>query len=78
MPTILDVEGFRFFFFSNERNEPAHVHVEKGGGVAKVWLLPITFGYAHRLSPAESRRIRELTFAHRALFLERWNEHFNR
>jgi len=27
MPTLLRVEGFRFFFFSNEGQEPPHVHV---------------------------------------------------
>ena len=35
MPTVLLVEGYRFFFFSNEGQEPPHVHVRKGGGVAK-------------------------------------------
>ena len=30
MPTLLQTEGFRFFFYSNERLEPPHVHVEKG------------------------------------------------
>ena len=78
MPTVLNVEGFRFFFFSNERDEPPHVHVEKADGAAKVWLQPISFAYAHRLSPSETRRIRELSFTHRALFLERWHEHFDR
>ena len=41
MPTILVVEGFRFYFFSNEGTEPAHVHVEKGDGTAKFWLQPV-------------------------------------
>jgi len=40
MPTLLQVEGFRFFIYSNERQEPAHVHVEKGDGEAKFWLEP--------------------------------------
>ncbi|MBX7115888.1 MAG: DUF4160 domain-containing protein [Myxococcaceae bacterium] len=26
MPTLLVIEGFRFFFFSNEGMEPPHVH----------------------------------------------------
>jgi hypothetical protein len=30
VPTLLVVEGFRFFFFSREGTEPRHVHVEKG------------------------------------------------
>ena len=76
MPTLLQAEGFRFFFYSNERHEPPHVHVEKGDGEAKVWLQPVQIAYSHRLTPAELRRVRELTFTHQAVFVERWNEHF--
>lgn len=35
MPTILRKLGFRFFFYSNEGNEPPHVHVEKDKGNGK-------------------------------------------
>ncbi len=30
MPAILFVKGWKFFFFSNEGNEPIHIHVQKG------------------------------------------------
>jgi hypothetical protein len=40
MPTILRINGFRFFFYSNENDEPAHVHVEKGDAEGKIWLEP--------------------------------------
>ncbi|PKO46175.1 MAG: hypothetical protein CVU29_06465 [Betaproteobacteria bacterium HGW-Betaproteobacteria-22] len=30
MPSILFTQGFRFFFFSQEDNEPPHIHVEHG------------------------------------------------
>ena len=30
MPTILFVQGWRFHFYSNEGNEPMHVHAVKG------------------------------------------------
>jgi len=32
----------------------------------------------HNLTPAEIRRIRELTFEHQVAVVERWNEHFGR
>jgi hypothetical protein len=32
MPTVFRQGRFRFYFFSNERNEPPHVHVESGDG----------------------------------------------
>lgn len=78
MPTVLFAEGFRFYFFSNEGREPPHVHVRKGEGEAKLWLDALAFAYAHRLHPAERRRVRELTFANRAMFLTRWYEYFER
>jgi hypothetical protein len=33
-----DIEGYAFYFFSNENNEPMHVHVPKGDGLVKYWL----------------------------------------
>ena len=33
MPTIFTIEGFRFFFYSND-HAPVHVHVQHGGGEA--------------------------------------------
>ena len=74
MPTLLRVEGFRFFFFSNEGQEPPHVHVSKGDGIAKLWLTPLQLAYARGLTPAELRRVRELTRDHVFDFLERWHE----
>ncbi|PPQ38323.1 DUF4160 domain-containing protein [Rhodopila globiformis] len=41
MPTILRVDGFRVYFWSHEPNEPPHVHLDKGGASAKVWLEPV-------------------------------------
>lgn len=63
MPTLLVIDGFRFFF-SNERQEPPHVHVEKGDSEVKLWPQPVQLVYSHRLTPAEIRRVRELTFQH--------------
>jgi hypothetical protein len=78
MPTLLVVEGFRFHFFSNERQEPPHVHVAKGDAIAKLWLLPLELVFSEGFNPAELRRIRELTFEHQADFQAKWNEHFSR
>ncbi len=40
MPTVLLINGYRFFFFSNEGNEPRHIHVEKGDVRQSIgWML---------------------------------------
>ena len=77
MPTLLVIEGFRFYFFSDERQEPPHVHVRKGDSVAKLWLRPVEFVFARGFNRAEIRRIRELTFEHQGSFIQRWNEYFS-
>lgn len=40
MPTIMRIDGYRFFFFSNEGSEPPHIHVEQAERYAKFWLNP--------------------------------------
>lgn len=37
MPTVLVIDGFRFFFYSNEI-ERMHIHVEFDGKEIKIWL----------------------------------------
>ncbi len=76
MPTLLRVDGFRFFFFSNEGNKPPHVHVESGDGYAKIWLDPLEFVYAVGLHANQLRRVRRLVKEHREDFIGKWNEHF--
>ncbi len=35
MPEVFRTEGYVFFFFSNEGQEPMHIHVRRAGGYAK-------------------------------------------
>jgi hypothetical protein len=76
VPTVLVVEGFRFFFFSNEGTEPPHIHVERGDGYAKFWLEPVELADALGLKTPELSRARLLTIQHRIDFLEKWREYF--
>ena len=42
LPSIFSTGGYVVFFWSNEGNEPIHVHIAKGQPAAnstKVWLL---------------------------------------
>lgn len=76
MPTVLSVEGYRFFFFSNEGTEPPHIHLERGDGYAKFWLEPVDIAEAKGLKNAELKRARLLVNQYRIQFLEKWHEHF--
>jgi hypothetical protein len=53
MLTVLRADGFWFFFYANEGNEPAHIHVRKAEGEAKFWLTPdvVSRGYAGLTQP---------------------------
>jgi hypothetical protein len=79
MPTLLLISGFRFFFYSNENNEPAHVHVTKGSANAKIWLLPNTeIAYMHEFTHSEIIVIMEMIDTYSETFKAKWNEHFNK
>ena len=53
MPTILRTGGFRVFFYSHEPGEPPHVHIDRGGATAKVWLDPVALAGNSGFSPRE-------------------------
>lgn len=79
-PTVLEVLGFRFFFYSREssggRLEPPHVHVRKGGGEAKVWINSGVVGRTWGFSPRDLRVIRRIVVQERSFLSEAWNEYF--
>jgi len=58
MPTVLRVGPYRFLFYAGDRNEAAHVHVERDDDVAKFWLDPVRLqrsgGISASRDPADS------------------------
>ena len=76
MPALLRVRGYRFFFFSNEGDEPPHVHVQDGRNLAKFWLEPIELVRSTGFAAHELTRIRTLVAEYRGTLLEAWNEFF--
>jgi hypothetical protein len=76
MPTVLRIGPFRFFFYSNEDGEPAHIHIQRDKMLAKYWLNPIVLASSTRFPPKELRRIESLVIEHREALLEAWNEYF--
>lgn len=76
MPTLLNQDGFKFFFYANE-HEPRHIHVVNTNGHAKIELgsLRVT---KNQLPPADLRKALEIAKDHNSEFERKWNEFFNR
>ncbi len=64
-------------FYSNERNEPVHVHLRKGGGEAKFWVRPVALAMSDGLKVNELAEAEALVAKHVAEILRKWNEHFS-
>ena len=69
MPTVLRWRGYRFYFYSHELNEPAHVHIDKAECTAKFWLQPVAL--ARKLTTLH----KQVTEEQQAL-LEAWHGYF--
>ncbi len=76
MPTVLRDGPYRFFFYSSDRNEPPHVHVERDDNVAKFWLDPVRLQSSGGFSRVEIGRIEKLVIEHQQELLEAWNAYF--
>jgi Domain of unknown function (DUF4160) len=77
MPTVLRIGKFRFYFFSNERQEPPHIHVKASGDQAKFWLNPPQLASNYGFGTGELNEIERLVEQYDSVFLEAWNEHFS-
>ncbi|TAN59254.1 MAG: DUF4160 domain-containing protein [Rhodospirillales bacterium] len=77
MPTVLNHNGFRYFFFSREGNEPAHIHVEQGERVAKFWIDPVGLAWSEGFRNHELTKLRAMVIERRMDFLEAWHEYFS-
>lgn len=76
MPTVFRQDGYRFHFYSHEPNEPPHVHVDKGGASAKLWLGSVAIARNMGYKPHELTAIIGIVRAHRETMLEAWHGHF--
>ncbi|MCA2998824.1 MAG: DUF4160 domain-containing protein [Rhodocyclaceae bacterium] len=74
MPTVLRIGAFRFHFYSDEGEEPAHIHVDTGDGECKFWLDPVVLAKSINVSPINVRKIERLVFEHRSFLMEKYDE----
>ncbi|MEE9912521.1 MAG: DUF4160 domain-containing protein [Deltaproteobacteria bacterium] len=78
MPTVMKIGVFRFHFYSDEGNEPPHIHVATPDGECKFWLDPVRLAKNKGVSPETIRLIERLVFNHRDLFEEKFHDYFSR
>jgi len=78
VPTVLLVDGWRFFFYSDERHEPMHIHARKAEKECKFWLDPDQFDireeYSYRMNQRDKKQVRKIIFEHFEQLVAAWNE----
>ncbi len=77
MPTVLMIFGWRLFFYANERNEPVHIHCQKGDSECKYWLdienFNIQEAYIYNCSPRDKRELKKIIYQHFDYIVSEWN-----
>jgi hypothetical protein len=78
MPTVFVINGFRFFFYSNENDEPVQIHIEKAEDSAKFWLSLVELEYNYGFNSAELKQIENIIRQNSEKLILKWNEYFNK
>lgn len=74
MPTLYNISGLRFFFYSEE-HLPIHVHVENGDGRAKINVYPqIELVENKGIKPLDIKKALQIISVHQEDIVEKWNE----
>lgn len=72
MPTLLNLFGLRFFFYSEE-HLPMHVHIQNSDGKAKIAISPeVTLVENDGIKPRDVKRALELTRMYQEEFVKAW------
>ena len=66
------------FFYSNENNEPIHIHARKAGMECKYWIdvkgFNIEEAFSFGLRVKDKSEIRRIIFNHFDYIVEKWSE----
>jgi hypothetical protein len=76
-PTVHRENGYRFWFWSNENNEPMHVHVEKAEKSAKFLMKPtIQLVENYGFASGELGWIEQVIHQQTKKIERKWHDHF--
>jgi len=76
MPSVFRSGPYRFFFYSGDRDEPPHVHVERDDDEAKFWMKPVRLERSRGFSRLELKRIEKLVESNAEAISRSWDEYF--
>ena len=77
MPTIFKIDGYRFFFFSNE-HFPEHVHVEKGDSYARIELESLIVTDSYNFNSKELKIVSKIIQENYTQLKGAWDEYFKK
>ena len=79
---LLDFMGYCIYFWSNENNEPIHVHISKGSqaeNATKFWITRDNIELVHnksRITKSDLKKIQKYLWVNRDTIIARWFQHF--
>jgi hypothetical protein len=76
MPHVARHGPYRFYFYSDEGDEPPHIHVGREHRTAKFWLTTVALARRGGFNDPELRRIEAVVRTHQLRFLEVWHAYF--
>lgn len=76
MPTVLRHGPYRFFFYSGDRKEPRHVHVERDESEAKFWLDPVRLEESSDFPATELARLEGIVESKAEDLRKAWDDFF--
>ena len=74
MPEVFRKLGFVFFFYSNEGDEPMHIHVRKAGGFAKYWIEPVELEFSQGMKVNDLKTAELLIKDQIELIKNKWSD----
>lgn len=83
MPSLFTISGYKVYFWSNDGNEPIHIHVSKGKpspNATKLWLTRsggcILANNGSNIPIQELNELMEIISAQFFLICSEWKKHF--
>ncbi len=80
----MSATGYKIYFWSNENNEPIHVHISKGNitkNSTKVWLTRaggcIIANNNSKISEHELNKLLSIISRHYFLIINKWKEYYH-